>query len=415
MDTKPTSLKAQRKSVWARVLEYVRHVLPFGRGKWQECLQQLSTGRSNSAIPADFCQPVDLSVLNCRARIGREAQGESWRSVLIVDICGTIRAPDEGYEVGLRISLGDVTDSTSEPLSVLNRPKQGPLNTSSYFVFQNEMGRLCHSTMVLEDWMTVAQLSPEWFVLPRGGHRKLHCSVSIVSKTTGDLLACAGCIADYENLEVGYLDVEDNIQRAKTLAVGLAFSVGAANGQLLDPEVNVIYAWVTTNFGSASASEGAKLELERALQKTAAFFRRGGHLNVQEICREIVEIAPLVGRLEILDLCLRVAAAKGQVTIAELELLKDLSDWLGIDRSRLRVMVEKTLPVEMHQTKDAEMILGVTDEMSMEEARRQLNHEYAKWSSRVISTDPAIRRQADQMINLIADARTQYVGAKPAR
>jgi uncharacterized tellurite resistance protein B-like protein len=133
---------------------------------------------------------------------------------------------------------------------------------------------------------------------------------------------------------------------------------------------------------------------------------------VQEICREIVEIAPLVGRLEILDLCLRVAAAKGQVTTMELTLLKDLSDWLGIDRNRLRAMVEKVLPIEMHQTQDMEMILGVTDEMSMEEARRQLNREYAKWSSRVISTDPAIRRQADQMIKLIADARTQYVAAK---
>ncbi len=225
--------------------------------------------------------------------------------------------------------------------------------------------------------------------------------------------ACrAGCVAAYENLEVGYLDIEDNIQRSKTLAVGLAFSVGAANGQLLDPEVNVIYAWVTTNFGSASASAGAKLELERALQKTAAFFRRGGRLNLQEICTEVVEIAPLVGRLEILDLCLRVAAAKGQVTAAEFTVLKDLSDALQIDRHRLRAMVEKVLPVEMHQTQDAEMVLGVTDEMNMEEARRQLNREYAKWSSRVISTDPAIRRQADQMIRLIADARTQYVPAK---
>ncbi len=399
--------------MWARVLEYIRRVLPLGPGGLDK-LRQLATGQSQDAMPADFCQPVDLSVLNCRARIGREAQGESWHSILIVEICGTIRAPEEGHEVGLKIALGDVTDSTAEPLSVLNRPKQGPLNTSSYFVFENDMGRLCHSTMVLEDWITVAQLSPEWFVLPRTGRRKLHCSVSIVSKATGELLACGGCLAEYENVEVGYLDVEDNIQRAKTLAVGLAFSVGAANGQLLDPEVNVIHAWVTTNFGSASASDGAKLELERALQKTAAFFRRGGHLNVEEICREVVEIAPLVGRLEILDLCLRVAAAKGQVTMAELEIIKDLSDWLGIDRSRLRVMVEKILPVEMHQTKDAEMILGVTDEMSMEEARRQLNHEYAKWSSRVISTDPAIRRQADQMIKLIADARVQYVGAKDA-
>ena len=406
-----TTNRPPRKGLWSRLQDSIRAKLPPGPGPWWQRLLPFRHP-SDEAVAAAFAQPVNPGVLNCRLRIGREAQGDAWRTVLILDICGTIHAPSDGHNVGLRVSLGDVTDSESTPLSVLNRPKHGPLNGASYFLFESEMGRLCHRTMVLEDWTTVAQLYPDWFVLPRRGHRKLHCSVSIVSKETGDLLACAGCVAAYENLEVGYLDIEDNIQRAKTLAVGLAFSVGAANGQLLDPEVNVIYAWVTTNFASGDASAGAKLELERALQKTAAFFRRGGRLNTPEICAEVVEIAPLVGRLEILDLCLRVAAAKGQVTASEFIILKDLSAALQIDRNRLRAMVEKVLPVEMHQTHDAEMILGVTDAMSMEEARRQLNHEYAKWSSRVISTDPAIRRQADQMIRLIADARTQYVAAK---
>jgi len=413
-------LRSVLRGVWSGILRLFGVGTPSGPagtararlGEWTQHLPKLGLSQSGAALPADFPQPVDLGVLNCRVRIGREAEGESWRSVLIVEICGTIRAPADGHEAGLRISLDDVTESTSEPLSILNRPKRGPLNGASYFVHQSEMGRLCHQTTVLEDWTTVAQLAPDRFVLPRSGPRKLHYSIAILSKETGDLLACTAYTGDYENLDVGYLDIEDNIQRAKTLAVGLAFSVGAANGRLLDPEVNVIQAWCKTNFGSAGASQDAQLELERALQKTTAFFRRGGRLNVQQVCAEIVEIAPMIGRLEFLDLCLRVAAAKGQVAIAELQLLKDLSEWLGIDRSRLRVMVEKVLPVQMHQTHDAEMVLGVTDQMSMDDARRQLTREYAKWSSRVISTDPTIRRQADQMIRLIADARTQYVGAK---
>ena len=170
-----------------------------------------------------------------------------------------------------------------------------------------------------------------------------------------------------------------------------------------------------TNFGSADASAGARLELERALQKTASFFRRGGTLDLPQICGEIVEIAPLIGRIDILDLCLRVAAAKGQVATAELQILKNLADWLQVERARLRAMVEKILPLEMHQGHDAEMILGVTTTMSKDEARVQLNREYAKWSSRVISTDPSIRRQADQMLKLLGEARTQYVGVKAAQ
>jgi uncharacterized tellurite resistance protein B-like protein len=389
---------ASRKSVFGTILSKILRLFGLGappgptgagaggrRGDWKQHLPKLGISQADAA-PAGICQPVDMSALNCRVRIGREAEGDSYRSVLIVDICGTIRAPLDGYEVGLRIALDDVTESASEPLPILNRPKYGPLDGSSHFVHQSDMGRLCHRTTVLEDWTAVAQIEPNWFVLPRTGARKLHYSVSIIAKDGGDLLACASCVADYENVEVGYVDIEENIQRARTLAVGVAFSVGAASGQLNDPEVDVVCAWAKTSFGSAEAAEDVKLELERALQKTAAFFRRGGRLDLKQVCSEIAEITPMGGRLEFMDLCLRVAAAKGQVTLAELKILKDVSEWLGIDRNRLRVMVEKILPVEMHQSHDAEMVLGVTDEMSKEEA--------------------------DQMIQLIANARTEYVGAK---
>jgi len=382
-----------------------------GRDTLRKCLERVNQ-RTEPEEPENLPQEIDSSILNGRARIGRQPKGDSWQSVLIIDLCGTIEAPDEEHEVGLEVTLADVTDDKANPLPALTRPKNGSIHTVTPFTYQTSMGKLCRQTTVLEDWTSVAQISPEWFVLPRQGHRQLQYSIAVVSQATGDRLASTRCTAPYESIEVGYLDIEDNIQRAKTLAVGLAFSVAAANNALLEPEVDIIHGWVKTNFGSADASESAQLELERALNKTAAFFHRGGHLNLQEICGEIVEIAPMVGRLDILDLCLRVAAAKGQVTKAELPLLKNLAEWLQIDRNRLRAMVEKILPISMHKTQDAEIILGVTTEMTKDEARHQLNREYAKWSSRVISSDPSIRKQADQMLNLIANARTQYVGVK---
>lgn len=359
----------------------------------------------------DFAEPSGLS---CRARIGREPKDNTWKTVLIVDISGVIEAPDDGHDADLKATLSDITDPKGPSLPVMVRPKQGPINRTSHFTYQTQVGRLCHRRTVLEDWTAVAKISPEWFILPRQGHRELRFDISIVSRSTGEQLAACTCTGGFENLQIGYLDIDDNIQRAKTLAVGLAFSVGAANNALQEPEINVIHGWVRTNFNSGDASEGARLELEQALRKTAAFFHRGGHLNLEEICKEIVEIAPMVGRLDIMDLSLRVAGAKGQVTAADLKLLKNLAQWLQIDRGRLRTMVEKTLPISMHQSEDAEMILGVTTEMSKDEVRHQLNREYAKWSSRVISSDPSIRKQADQMLNLIADARTQYIGVKPS-
>jgi len=363
-------------------------------------------------VPQDFGQPADLGVLNCRVHIGRQPKDDTWQSVLVIEICGTIEAPSGEQEVNLEVALADATENAAAPAPALTRPKHGSLQGAAPFKYETAMGKLCHETTVLEEWTAVAQISPEWFVLPRQGHRKLHYDIAIVARQTGRQLATAACTAPYENIETGYLDIEDNIQRAKTLAVGLAFAVGAVNNSLGDSEINIIHAWVTTNFGSSDASEEARLELERALRKTATFFHRGGQLNLPEICAEVGEIAPMVGRLDILDLCLRVAAAKGQVNTAELAILKNLAEWLQIDRARLRTMVEKRLPISMHQGEDAEIILGVTTEMTKDEARHQLNREYAKWSSRVISSDPAIRNQADQMLKLIAEARTQFVGTK---
>jgi hypothetical protein len=39
-----------------------------------------------------------------------------------------------------------------------------------------------------------------------------------------------------------------------------------------------------------------------------------------------------------------------------------------------------------------------------------LNKEYSKWSARVTNTDPEIQSQADQMLKLIAEARSNYIG-----
>lgn len=409
-------IKAAIRGLWAGLFGRSRQDAPprspaeasSPLSKCWDHVSRLAGSRDDSQMPA----PVNLDAFNCRVRIGRQADGDSWLSVVVLDICGTIQAPADGHEVELRVAMEDITDGAREPLPILHRPKHGPLNPSAHFTFQADMGKLCRQVTVLEDWTTAAQISPEWFILPRTGTRTIGYRVCVVSRQTGEQLACVECTGTYENTETGYLDIEDNIQRAKTLAVGLAFSVAAANGQLLDPELGVIQAWVQTNFGSAGASDDVKLELERALHKTAGFFRTGGTLDIPEICREIVEIAPLIGRVEFLNLCLRVAAVKGQVTQAEIKLLKDLSDWLQVDRARLRAMVEKILPVEMHENQDAEVILGVTADMSKDEARVQLNREYAKWSSRVISTDPSVRRQADQMLKLLGEARMQYVGAK---
>jgi hypothetical protein len=53
----------------------------------------LAGGRSPSTLPEELSRPIDPARLNCRTRIGRQPQGDSFRTVILIDLCGTIQAP----------------------------------------------------------------------------------------------------------------------------------------------------------------------------------------------------------------------------------------------------------------------------------------------------------------------------------
>jgi hypothetical protein len=113
-------------------------------------------------------------------------------------------------------------------------------------------------------------------------------------------------------------------------------------------------------------SDRARRKLNRALDQAVDFFRDGNQINTYETCREIVEIASFAERYEILELCLYVTQANGIATIEELALLKNLANRLEVDIERFRSMMEKILPVGMHEVEDVEVVLGVTSDMSQE-------------------------------------------------
>ena len=82
---------------------------------------------------------------------------------------------------------------------------------------------------------------------------------------------------------------------------------------------------------------------------------------------------------------------------------------LELNGQRIRAMSDKFIPLHHREDRDAGVVLGVTSDMNSQTAREYLNKEYAKWNARVTSCDPNVQTQADQMLQLIAEARNQYV------
>jgi uncharacterized tellurite resistance protein B-like protein len=250
-------------------------------------------------------------------------------------------------------------------------------------------------------------------MFPRKGQSQLQFTTTIMSTEDNQQLARAQCEFACENPFFGYIDLQENGERTNILAVALAFVVSAADNELYDCEIELIKNWAKDNILENSASDTDGQKLNKALEKTIAFFRAGNNIDTYKICDEIVTISPVAQRYDILELCLYVAQSKGSVTAEELTVLKNMAEWLDVDSDRFRVMKEKVLPVDMHQVRDVETILGITSDMSKEKVRKHLNEEYSKWNSRVTNADPDIQNQADQMLKLIAEARSQYTSKAP--
>jgi len=358
----------------------------------------------------EFSGELDLTVLNCRVTLSKQQDGDSFYDAFNVEMCGSIHARRDVQSATLSISIVDTTDPEPNTNPVQALVKQWQMPDSPVFIYNAKLGKLPHQVTTIQEWTSIALLRLDWLTLPRKGKRELMFITSIFPSEGREQLACARCYFEYHNRDFGYLDFKENIQRSKTLAVALAFGVSAADGKLYDCEIELIKNWSRENIDLSETFSKEGRKLEKAFKETIAFFREGNTLNSHDICREIVGIAPPADCYNILNLCLHVAQANGHVTSEELNLLKDFASWLEIDAEKFREMVQKVFPVDMYEVKDIETILGVTSDMNKEKARRHLNKEYSKWSARVTNSDPEIQSQADQMLQLIADARSEYIG-----
>ncbi|MHC4742474.1 MAG: TerB family tellurite resistance protein, partial [Planctomycetota bacterium] len=306
-------------------------------------------GEENLMEPVDSSGGANMGRLNCRVRIGREVKDGLGIDTFGIEICGTIRAPNEKEEAVLKVTIYDVTGPEGSSESVLAKSGQWRLDESGQFCYSADLGRLTGRETVLSNWTNVGKIQADWLLLPRKGERDLQLRASILSRESSEELASAHYVFAYDNDEFGYRDLDDNRQRSRTLAVALAFTVSASDGKMFKSEVDLIKDWARRNVCSPDASSKAKRELEKALDKTFAFFQEGHQLNTFQICKELVDIAPLGGRLDIMELCLKVVQAKGSASAEELAVLKDLSEWLELDSEHYREMAERILPVNMHE------------------------------------------------------------------
>ena len=332
-------------------------------------------------------------------------QADRQIDVLSVQMCGSVYTPTEPHDTEALLELRDITEDPNNPLPIFSRTA-GASPADRSFRDTIHIGKLPCGWSLISNWTAVSTIATNSLHLPRTGTRTLELQLSVLSCQTGQTLAQASSNYCHTSTADGYLDLAETGPRVTNLTTRLAHTVAAHRRKPLPAELDTIEAWrqEQTNSHSNTPLPARCIAWLNYLAESVRRIIRPTPPAL--ICQQLTDIAPPTQSAEALKLCLQVAAADDWADAADLALLRSLARWLDVDPDTFGLLLEKHLPVTMHQVHDPALLLGLTGDMDSETLRRRLSHQYHKWNNRVNHRENTIRRQATLMLQLIATVRT---------
>ncbi|MCD4709131.1 MAG: TerB family tellurite resistance protein [Candidatus Sabulitectum sp.] len=217
------------------------------------------------------------------------------------------------------------------------------------------------------EWVDILSIPIDMLTFPVRGKRKLLFEISVAS--LGQIqnpLVTASYSCEHTNLSFGYVDGIKLRIKTEELGLKYAAAVSAIDGFLDDVEKAVVRKWMDSRIDSLPENMQADTTrfLSRALMLAERLSASIKPCELVLLCDDIAEDYPIgsfpKGELyDIVELCMKVAAADVVANPEELKLVDRIASLLGVDQERLKKMSEKILPVNMHSEKDIESILGL--------------------------------------------------------
>lgn len=337
----------------------------------------------------------------------RDFDGERLR-VLDVKMTGSLQVPAANYPVRYVLFAMDVTDGESEPKPVLCMIDELQAPESTILFWASDVTMVPYADSVIQSWIRVLSIPADALVFPGRGSRRLKFSLSVMSAIEDRTMASVECHVDHHSDAKGYLDFEEDWNKVGELAVRLAMAVSAADGSMTLDEAKPMREWADKRVSRLNETERRepRHRLSQAANKAIRDIK-AKNMDIEAVCAELVKVSSVAERYDVLELCLNVTRADGTAAYSELQHVHSLAKKLCVDATRFRTMVDKVLPIAMHQKRDPMLTLGIDSSMTPDEMRRHLRREYKKWSGRVTHADPAIRAQAEEMLDLIGKTRSE--------
>ncbi len=336
--------------------------------------------------------------------------------VFTVQMQGAINAPMNNCPVFKTITLFDITNGRDDQKPVLCSIDTLQYQNTTAF-YSSTMDTLPFMMSLLSDWQPLLSIPIETMTFPARGRRVLLFTVSMTA-LNGTVLVDAQSEVIFVNKQPGYLDSMKSRLRAAELAVKLAVSVSAADGSFAGTEGRVVKDWIQKRIASSvdSQKQEVKQKLNKAVEDAMTASGSAAPEDIIHLCNDLIEMNPIPAasmgdKYDILELCLKVASADGEAMEIELNLVYSLAESLGVDSDRFRTMIDKILPVSIHETEDVNTILGLEQSWTVEQKRKHLRQENRKWRALATHSNPEKQAQARQMQELIANEMALLEGS----
>ena len=349
------------------------------------------------------------------ARIARRPAANGKREHVAIEIRGQASLP-EGREAWFRHTLVDVTHPKN-PLPVLALLDWQQAADSRSFSDVTAIGVTQRGQFLdIRDWYDASlHVFPEATQAPASGHRELLSIVELMSAPNVVLWKFETPFSMQLPLE-GYVEGKTREHADDGLIVRMAVAVAAAAGDVSDVELQVIRSWSQARLGYLVPGDPDRASRVKALNGSlvrSVTDADQGNLDLTATITRFLKEGSEGGRLEAIELCLAVMKADGVADRDELALINRLVAGFKIDPKWFADARDKSfsgLATQTSSAADYATLLGIDPKASKDTIRLELNRQYDRWSSRAVSlADPARRREAEAMLETIAQARAELL------
>ena len=185
-----------------------------------------------------------------------------------------------------------------------------------------------------------------------------------------------------------------------SMMVLMSYVIGA-DGRIMHSEMEYARRFLRTNFGTAAETEGeAILKRLFELRKTAT--EEAWKEQIRKCCQQIRYAMAEEQRLQLIAILVEVAKSDGSVAEAEVQALRELADWLGVEAQS----VDQLSGLGGETLEEAYRVLGLTPDATDEEVRKAYRQMALKYHpDRVQSLGEDVRKQAEETFKKINEAK----------